>query len=55
MQVGFPFHSVNADFDEAAGGFRLAPGTLPVPRFPIEGIVTREIILNVNCGQGHSI
>lgn len=43
-KLGFPFHSVSATFDENGSNFILAPGTTPVPLFPIEGIFTREII-----------
>jgi hypothetical protein len=41
-KLGFPFHSVKNDYDEATNSFKLAPGVLPVPRFPIDGIFTRE-------------
>ena len=44
-KLGFPFHEIKASFDETTNGFVLAPGTLPVPRFPIEGIYTRNVIL----------
>lgn len=42
-KLGFPFHSVKTDFDETSNSFKLAPGVLPVPRFPIDGIYTREV------------
>lgn len=42
-KLGFPFHEAGADYDDANDRFNLAPGTLPVPRFPIEGIFTRTI------------
>ncbi len=41
-KLGFPFHEINATFDENTGNFQLAPDTLPLPRFPIEGIYTRN-------------
>lgn len=41
LKVGFPFHSIVPTWDEQAGLFVLPPGSLPVPRFPIEGIFTR--------------
>ena len=44
-KLGFPFHEINATFDEAVKAFRLAPGTLPLPRFPMEGIYTRNMEL----------
>jgi len=34
-KLGFPFHEITATFDEATNTFQLAPGTLPLPRFPI--------------------
>ena len=43
-KLGYPFYEINATFDEANNAFRLAPGTLPLPRFPIEGIYTRNIM-----------
>jgi S1-C subfamily serine protease len=45
-RLGFPFHAVEAGFDEATGTFQLAPHTLPIPRFPNEGIMTRAINLS---------
>jgi len=44
-RLGFPFHEINAAFDEATSRFTLAPGALPVPRFPNDGILTRRVIL----------
>lgn len=40
-RLGFPFHGITASYDEKKDAFELAPGSLPVPRFPIEGIHTR--------------
>ena len=40
-RLGFPFHEITATFDEATGAFNLGPGSLPIPRFPNEGIITR--------------
>lgn len=44
-KLGYPFYSIEATFHEETGSFKLAPGTLPVPRFPIEGIYTRNVIV----------
>ena len=44
-KLGFPFHDVKTDFDERENRFRLLPGTLPLPFFPIEGIYTRNIFV----------
>jgi len=46
-RLGFPFHQINATFDERTQKFHLADGVLPIPRFPNEGIHTR-IALNVS-------
>jgi hypothetical protein len=43
-KLGFPFHAIQASFDEATGKFLLAPGTLPSPTFPLEGIYTRDCL-----------
>lgn len=43
-RLGFPFHDIQAEYDYANGRFILAPGTLPIPRFPIEGIFTRTAV-----------
>jgi hypothetical protein len=45
-RLGHPFHTIKATFDEASGGFSLDPGTLPIPRFPNDGILTRFAIKN---------
>lgn len=42
-RLGFPFNAVKSTFDPATG-FSLPPGTLPMPRFPNEGILTRIAI-----------
>jgi len=43
-KLGFPFHQINATYDETNGSFTLEPGSLPAPFFPIEGIFTRDIV-----------
>jgi len=45
-RTGFPFHNIEATFDDTNGLFTLAPGTLPVPRFPNECMLTRGMVLN---------
>jgi hypothetical protein len=42
-KLGFPFHEIKASFDETKNTFELAPGSVPPPLFPIEGIYTRDI------------
>lgn len=40
-KLGFPLHEVNATYDVSNNRFVLAPNTVPVPRFPLEGIIAR--------------
>lgn len=47
-KLGYPFHQITASFDEKKNEFKIAPGVLPLPRFPIEGIFTRNVL------AGHS-
>ena len=42
-KLGYPFHKIKASFDEKTGAFNLAPDALPLPRFPLEGIYTRNV------------
>mgnify|MGYP001334085312 CR=1 FL=1 len=42
-RLGFPFSTAAATYDDKTGNFTLAPGVLPLPRFPIDGILTREL------------
>ncbi|PKN64123.1 MAG: serine protease [Deltaproteobacteria bacterium HGW-Deltaproteobacteria-15] len=44
-RLGFPFHKIEASYDGATDRFQLAPGSLPFPRFPIDGIYTRNAVL----------
>jgi hypothetical protein len=44
-RLGFPFHSITATFDQGINQFILAPGVLPIPRFPNDGIHTRVVII----------
>jgi hypothetical protein len=43
-RLGYPLHQAAATFDEKTSGFTLAPGTIPIPRFPVDGIYTRDAI-----------
>jgi hypothetical protein len=42
-KLGYPFHRIEPVWDQTVGSFRLPPGALPLPRFPIEGIFTRNV------------
>jgi hypothetical protein len=44
-RLGFPFHAISAIYNEASQAFSFAPGSLPIPRFPLDGILTRYQIL----------
>lgn len=52
-KLGFPFHEVAVSFDDESERFELLPGTLPIPRFPIEGILTRHIRTDLTFGNGN--
>jgi hypothetical protein len=43
-KLGFPFHDVKASFNETKNTFELAPGSVPLPFFPLEGIYTRDVV-----------
>lgn len=43
-KLGYPFYPVNATFNTATNSFDLPPNLLPIPRFPIEGIYTRNLL-----------
>ena len=42
-KIGFPFHEVKASYDKEKNAFSVDPATFPIPRFPIEGIFTRDV------------
>lgn len=44
-KLGYPFYPVNATFNTDSNLFELPPTLLPIPRFPIEGIYTRDMII----------
>jgi hypothetical protein len=46
-KLGFPFHSITPTWDDVGQQFVLPPGALPMPRFPIEGIFTRTVHVDV--------
>jgi S1-C subfamily serine protease len=41
LKLGYPFHAPTATYDATADTFRLDPGAVPCPVFPIDGIFTR--------------
>lgn len=42
-KLGFPFHSIEPTWDDGKKAFVLPPGAVPLPLFPIEGILTRFV------------
>jgi hypothetical protein len=40
-KLGFPFHQITPIWHAATGSFELPPGALPMPFFPVDGILTR--------------
>lgn len=47
-KLGFPFLSIQPTFDVVNGSFILPPGSVPPPYFPLEGILTRIAVLDIN-------
>jgi hypothetical protein len=47
-KLGFPFHGITPIWDQASSAFTFPLGALPLPIFPIEGIMTRTILLDPN-------
>lgn len=43
-KLGYPFYPVNATYNEEKQSFEFPQTLFPIPRFPIEGIYTRDII-----------
>jgi hypothetical protein len=50
-RIGFPFHAVKPQWNEANDRFDLPGGTFPAPFFPIEGIFTRTAELTPRPGD----
>ena len=44
-RLGFPFDTTEATYDEETNSFRLQPEEWTVTRFPIEGIYTRDVLV----------
>ncbi len=42
-KLGYPLYKLEPSFNEQSNTFEFPDGTLPIPRFPIEGIFTRQI------------
>ena len=42
-KIGFPFYEVKASYDKETNSFAFDPSVFPIPRFPLEGMFTRNI------------
>ncbi|MFT5725231.1 MAG: S1-C subfamily serine protease [Bacteroidia bacterium] len=43
-KLGYPFNDVKASFSESNNTFAFDPSIFPIPRFPLDGIFTRNIL-----------
>lgn len=50
-KLGFPFHHITPVWDEHNKKFLLPPGAVPLPRFPLEGMFTRGINVELSDGK----
>ncbi len=42
-RLGFAFHNITPSYDEERKAFVLPPGSVPLPLFPLEGMLTRVV------------
>ncbi|MDQ3551893.1 MAG: serine protease [Bacteroidota bacterium] len=54
-KLGFPFYDVKPTFDEKLNRFAFDPSIFPIPRFPIEGIFTRNIAMGKSADGKYDI
>jgi hypothetical protein len=50
-KLGYPLYQVTPTWNAQTNSFCLPPGTLPMPRFPIDGIFTRIAEIVIQGGQ----
>jgi hypothetical protein len=50
-KLGFPFHEIEPTWNATTGMFELPPGALPMPLFPMDGIFTRHLVVEMPVGQ----
>jgi hypothetical protein len=43
-KLGYPFYKIKTEFIEESNSFKLDPNVFPIPRFPLDGIFTRNIL-----------
>lgn len=44
-KLGYPFYNVKTSWNSKTEAFEIDPKVLPIPRFPLEGMYTRNIIM----------
>jgi hypothetical protein len=54
-RLGFPFYEITPTYDAAKDRFELPSGALPIPRFPIEGIMTRVVNISTTREVDHPL
>lgn len=54
-KLGYPFYQVSATFDQVTGSFALSLDAFSLPRFPFEGIYTRNLVVPNSDYGGHPI
>jgi len=54
-KLGYPFYDVKATFDDTANSFAFDPSIFPIPRFPIDGIFTRNILAGKSVDKKYDI
>ena len=51
-RLGYPFHDISADWNDAAHEFKLPPNAFPVPSFALDGVVARFHRVSAGDGSG---
>lgn len=54
-KLGYPFYEVKATFDASKNSFQYDPSIFPIPRFPIDGIFTRNIFAGKSADEKFDI
>lgn len=54
-KLGYPFYQVSATFDQVTGSFAFSLDAFSLPRFPFEGIYTRDRVVPNSDYGGHPI
>lgn len=54
-KLGFPFFNVKATFNEQQNTFQFDKSIFPIPRFPLDGIITRQVFSGKSKNTGIDI